>query len=372
MRLVIRAVMMVGALVALASVTTGCGSAGDSGPPTGKRARAAVTPSSKQPAGAVRGAMGAPTVWIAVPGRSAWMAAGSTCWRSGCADMIAPDCRASGKRAYPGVTLRVRPGDPVAFHVVGEPLRDASVAFAPLDAAFQQRDGDLGGADPWTTRAPDADAAVMFSGRGTKSGGQASYVACLDVHGEPRRGASATRVADDDPALTRGEALLRFAVETNGQSMEPVRDSIQCVPTRRPAVSATRVWRCSALMAPDGNPAASFREYATIAANGSTENGSDRARLVDIYAVKRAKSTELIAVRGVLIGTDEGFVLCATAYASLPPSCGDADAPGALPLVGYDPAAHDLERSGSTRFSAGTVVVFGRMRGSTLVVDDAT
>lgn len=131
----------------------GCGGEDDGGvaaPPSGPR------PSS--PAG------GPPPAWLETERGSFWLGQSTFCWDGTCADYVAPSC---DSEHVPKIA--VRRGELVRAHLGFEP-REVSLTYFPGGAS--------GGTDPaWRVEREGAFSLFAVA----KEGGDASYVACLEL-----------------------------------------------------------------------------------------------------------------------------------------------------------------------------------------------
>jgi hypothetical protein len=148
------------AAIALACVAlTACG--GDDG--NGE----AAPPSGPRPSGP--GANGPPPAWLETEGGSFWLGYSTFCWGGTCADYVAPSC---DSEHVPKIA--VRRGERVTAHLGFEP-REVSLTFFPGGESGGQPSG---GRNP-SWRVERAGAFALFAA--PKEGGDASYVACLEL-----------------------------------------------------------------------------------------------------------------------------------------------------------------------------------------------
>ena len=114
---------------------------------------------------------GPPAAWLETERGSFWLGYSSYCWRTACADFIAPSCR--DLKHTPRITLRR--GEKVTAHLPFVPT-ELGLSLLPRSGttAIKQRKLRLSRTPTWVVRQPGAFA--LFARAKT---GDASYVACI-------------------------------------------------------------------------------------------------------------------------------------------------------------------------------------------------
>ena len=112
---------------------------------------------------------GPPPAWLETGRGSFWLGHSTFCWGGTCADYVAPSC---DSERVP--TIAVRPGEHVTAHLGFEP-REVSLTLFPGASS----EGRLpGGRDPrWRVEREGPFSLFAVA----KEGGDASYVACLEL-----------------------------------------------------------------------------------------------------------------------------------------------------------------------------------------------
>jgi hypothetical protein len=123
------------------------------------------------------GANGPPAAWIETEAGAFWLGYSTYCWKTVCADYMAPSCR--GEAAVPDIA--VRSGEEVRFHLGFEPN---TVVLTFFGTSVEQEELSASATPVWRVQRDGAIA--VFS---TADGRDASYVACLRFAGAASQGA---------------------------------------------------------------------------------------------------------------------------------------------------------------------------------------
>jgi hypothetical protein len=158
-------------LLATATLSSvGCGSepeAADRPEPAADAPTASAEPSEPPPSLDVDGP---PPAWIETGGGSFWLAYSTFCWKTACADYIAPSC---ADVSVP--QLAVRPNEEVRFHLAFDPKSSLVGFFRGGTPTMDESDLEPGREPIWTV-----DRAGPFVLRVTSvEGFDASYAACI-------------------------------------------------------------------------------------------------------------------------------------------------------------------------------------------------
>jgi hypothetical protein len=199
------------AALALVLLVAACGSASEAESPPSPPASAPPAPTSGplNPPPTL-GANGPPAAWIETEAGAFWLGYSTYCWKTVCADYMAPSCRTGGDVPE----IAVRSGEEVRFHLGFEPN---SVVLTFFGTSVEQEELSASATPAWRVQRDGAIA--VFS---TADGRDASYAACLRYTGDASSGApvpgGALTVAEaleselDEPLLVEG-ALVAVADE---------------------------------------------------------------------------------------------------------------------------------------------------------------
>ena len=192
------------AALALVFLVAACGSASEAESPPSPPASAPPAPAPSGPLEPppTLGADGPPAAWIETEAGAFWLGYSTYCWKTVCADYIAPSCR--GGAAVPDIA--VRNGEEVRFHLGFEPN---SVVLTFFDTNVEQEELSASATPAWRVQRDGAIAVLS-----TADGRDASYAACLRFTGDASSGApvpgGALSVAEaleselDEPLLVEG------------------------------------------------------------------------------------------------------------------------------------------------------------------------
>lgn len=157
--------MLAGLLVLVA--LAGCGA--DEAPRAAPDDPGAGAPASPPPEG---GGNFPPPAWVSTARGAHWLAYGTFCWKSTCADSAGPKC---GDGRTP--TIVVDRGERVTFHLAFEPSK-TSLEFYDEGVSVEL---DAGREPQWSVD----QAGPAWLATAAAAGGDAAYAACLRVRGEP-------------------------------------------------------------------------------------------------------------------------------------------------------------------------------------------
>lgn len=341
-------------------------------PPRGPDRELVAARRAAEPPNRPTGFGGSPVMWLEASDRGTWMQQGSTCWSSGtsggCADSVGFSCAANAQ--WKIATVAVRPGEPLWLHLVGASADLSTVRYEPNDVAATASDVEpsaTGAAGEWLLRAPNADALLQASVRGN-AGGDSSYGICLDVSGDPPPDANPVDVTSTKRLIrSRAQAELKWRIETDMAELPLVSSSVHCVQVLRPALSASRIWRCSSLSAKPGR-SSGMRSVGLVAQFRTPLIGRATSTIayMDANQARTRRFTGVAGVRGYLMErAGGGFSICTAGWISMPPNCNG----GGVRIRSLDADAYHLDSFGSRRYSREEVVVIGRLRDRVLTAD---